>query len=41
MERNLTVSESEEFINKKDTILLDIRESYEYIESHLEDVKLV
>jgi rhodanese-related sulfurtransferase len=41
MERNLTAGEFEEFANKKGTILLDIRERYEYVESHLEDAKLV
>ena len=41
MERNLTADEFEEFINEKKAIILDVRESYEYVESHLKDAKLV
>jgi len=41
MNRELTANEFEELLNKKDTILLDVREGYEYAESHIEDAKLV
>jgi rhodanese-related sulfurtransferase len=41
MDRELTANEFEEFINANNTILLDVREGYEYAESHLEDAKLV
>jgi rhodanese-related sulfurtransferase len=41
MERNLTADEFEDFVNEKESILLDVRESYEYSESHLEKSKLV
>jgi rhodanese-related sulfurtransferase len=41
MERNLTAGEFEEFINEKKAIILDVREGYEYAESHLKDAKLV
>lgn len=41
MERNLTVDEFEEFIKQDGAILLDVREGYEYTESHLEGAKLV
>ncbi len=41
MERNLTAGEFEEFINEKKATILDVREKYEYVESHLKDSKLV
>jgi len=41
MERNLTADEFEKFINEKKATILDVRESYEYAESHLENSKLV
>jgi len=39
--RNLTPDEFEEFIKQPGTYLLDVREPYEYAESHLKDAKLV
>ncbi len=41
MNRELTATEFEEFINQKNVIILDVRENYEYSESHLKDAKLV
>jgi len=41
MERNLTADEFEKFIIQPDVHLLDVREEYEYAESHLENSKLV
>ncbi len=39
--RNLTPDEFEEFISQPGVILLDVREAYEFSESHLENAKLV
>ncbi len=41
MNRNLTVDEFEEFIKQPNTHILDVREPFEYAESHIKDAKLV
>ncbi len=41
MERNLTAQEFEDFLKNEKAVILDVREGYEYAESHLEKAKLV